>query len=121
MNNVDISAWGQEPPEFIRVLASIVASAGSNQAAANQIGISRSAVSTLLANKYPANTAEKERQILAFNHGKQCPVLGQISSSECQTNRQLPFLGTNPQRIALYRACRQCPNNPNNNLKKGDV
>lgn len=109
---VDLSAWGEQPPEFIRVLANAVDKAGSNQAAADQIGINRASVSTLLANKYPANTAKMEEKILAFNTGKQCPVLGQISGDECQKKREQKFVSSNPQRVALYRACRQCEHNP---------
>lgn len=115
--SIDISAWGQQPPEFIRVLANIVEKAGSNQAAADQIGINRASVSTLLANKYPANTEKMKEKILTFGTGKQCPILDQISAEECQKNREQKFISSNPQRVALYRACRQCKHNP----KRGEV
>lgn len=112
MKNVDISAWGECPPEFIRVLASVVAQEGTNAAAAARLGINRASVSTLLANKYPANTARMERTILSATALVNCPVLGAITGDECQTARQKPFLGSNPTRIRLYRACRSCPKNP---------
>lgn len=115
--NIDISAWGQQPPEFIRVLANVVEKAGSNQAAADQIGINRASVSTLLANKYPANTKAMEVKIMAFATGKQCPILDLISAEECQKNREAEFISSNPQRVALYRACRQCIHNP----KRGEA
>lgn len=115
--NIDISAWGQQPPEFIRVLANLVEKAGSKKAAADQIGVDRASVSTLLANKYPACTEKMEDKILAFANTKSCPILGEIYGPECQKNRELPFISSNRQRIALYRACRQCKHNPN----RGDV
>lgn len=115
--NIDTSAWGQKPPEFIQVLADLVESTGSKKAAADQIGIDRASVSTLLANKYPASTAKMEGKILAFTNAKTCPLLGEISGVECQKNRELPYIGSNQQRIALFRACRQCKHNP----QRGDL
>ncbi|MGI1669973.1 MAG: hypothetical protein K6L74_06550 [Neptuniibacter sp.] len=115
--NIDISAWGQQPPEFIRVLANVVEKSGSKQAAADQIGINRASVSTLLANKYPASTQAMEQKILSFTTAKHCPVLGQISGDECQKKREQEFISCNPQRVALYRACRQCKHNP----KRGEA
>ncbi|MBU2967085.1 hypothetical protein Q4508_12450 [Amphritea sp. 2_MG-2023] len=110
MNNV--SAWGDNPPEFIRVLAQLVRETGSKKAAAACIGIDRASVSTLLANKYPANIRRMEQKIMAYRTAVECPILGTIDSGECQKQRQMPFISSNPQRIALYRACRSCPRNP---------
>ena len=39
-----------------------------------------------------------------------CPVLDRITLNECVINQGLPFAPVNPTRIALYRACRTCPN-----------
>jgi len=108
----DISAWGPEPPEFIRVLARLVAQAGSNHAAAERIGVNRASVSTLLANKYPANTGRMEKAIMTWASFVDCPVLGEITGEQCQKERAKPFIGSNPTRIRLYRACRSCPRNP---------
>lgn len=109
---IDLSAWGQQPPEFIQELARIVSEAGNNKAAADLIGINRASVSTLLANKYPAGLDKMERKIMAFCAGIECPQLGPIDRADCQNNRERPFMSSNPQRIALYRACRSCPHNP---------
>ncbi|MAY42611.1 MULTISPECIES: hypothetical protein [unclassified Neptuniibacter] len=111
--NINLSAWGKNPPEFIRVLASVVDQSGSKKAAADRLGVDRASVSTLLANKYPANTTAMEQKIMAFNQAHECPILGEIDSKLCQKNRQQPFISSNPQRVALYRACRQCKYNPN--------
>ncbi len=109
---IDISSWGEQPPEFIRVLATTVEKTGTRKAAGDLIGIDRASVSTLLSNTYPANTAEMEKKILAFGSGKRCPVLGQISGDECQKKREQTFISSNPQRVALYRACSKCEHNP---------
>ena len=114
----DLIAWGNNPPEFIRVLADIVEESGSYAAAGRRLGINRASVSTLLANKYPANTQRMANIILAFASATHCPVLGEISAKECQAEREKPFIASNPQRIALYRACSQCPLNPKNQERK---
>jgi len=108
----DISAWGAEPPEFIRVLARLVEQQGSRHAAAERIGVNRATVSTLLANKYPASTGRMEKAIMTWASFVDCPVLGEITGEQCQKERTKPFIGSNPTRIRLYRACRACPRNP---------
>lgn len=112
MKDVDISAWGDNPPEFVRVLANVVKREGSNAAAARQLRINRASVSTLLANKYPACTQKMEQTIMTFASLVQCPIRGPITGEECQTEREKPFVGSNPRRIQQYRACRSCPMNP---------
>lgn len=112
MNSIDISAWGDNPPEFVRVLANVVEQEGSNAAAARRLGINRASVSTLLANKYPACTAKMAKAIMEWAALVECPILGPITGEQCQTEREKPFIGSNPTRIRLYRACRSCPRNP---------
>lgn len=112
MKQVDLSAWGGRPPEFIRVLAGVVAQEGSNAKAAARLGINRASVSTLLANKYPASTTRMEKAIMAWAELVECPVLGAITGDQCQTERKKPFVGSNPTRVRLYRACRTCTRNP---------
>lgn len=41
----------------------------------------------------------------------ECPVLGEIGLDRCLMAQAAPFSAANPQRVALYRACRGgCPN-----------
>ena len=109
--------WGSTPPRFIQLLAA-EASATDKTATAKRIGISRTAVSLLLCNKYPSPSYEKvEAKVMAALDKVQCPVLGALENSECQKQRNAPFSSANPQRVNLYRACQQCPNNPD---RKGD-
>lgn len=37
-----------------------------------------------------------------------CPILGEIPLGKCAEKRKLPFAATNPVRVALFRACRNC-------------
>ena len=105
--------WGEAPPRFIQLLEA-AANETDKTAAAKKIGISRTAVSLLLCNKYPSPSCKKvELKILAALDQVQCPVLGALEMSECQKQRNTPFSSANPQRVNLYRACQQCPNNPN--------
>ncbi|MFN3881903.1 MAG: hypothetical protein ACK4L8_10795 [Nitrincola lacisaponensis] len=108
----DISAWGSNPPEWVVALAAEVDS--SNRAAvARRMGISRTSVSLVLANKYPSpSTHGIERKVTAMFSGVSCPVMGEITAEQCQTERKKPFVASNTTRIRLYRACSSCPHNP---------
>lgn len=113
MRSVDVSAWGEEPPHFIRLLADAVA-LSSRAYVARQIGVSRSAVSTLLSNRYPSKTTNKiERKVVEALGRVDCPTLGDITSAKCHRTRIRPFMNTNNQTIAQFRACANCPKNPN--------
>jgi len=107
-----LCAWGTPPPYFI-VLLEAAARQTDKNTAAKRVGVSRTAVSLLLSNRYPSKSLTKiEAKILNALDKVQCPVLGTLENSDCQKNRELPFASTNPQRVNLYRACQQCPNNP---------
>lgn len=107
----DISNWGEQPPEFIKLLANAVSESDRTQVA-GRLGISRTSVSLLLSNKYTSPSVGKmETRVLDVLGAIQCPVIGEITAAECQKHRQAKFTPSNPQRIALYRACQTCPNN----------
>ncbi|MBJ7537181.1 hypothetical protein [Marinomonas transparens] len=113
MNQIDLTPWGSEPPHFIVLLADAVAQS-SRATVARQIGVSRSAVSTLLSNRYPSKTTNKiERKVVEALGRVDCPTLGDITSARCHRVRIRPFMSTNSQTIAQFRACANCPNNPN--------
>lgn len=116
--NVDLSAWGEQPPEFITALAAVVEDLGSKAAAGRAIGISRTSVTRLLDNKYDSpSTSSIESTIMQYCGSVTCPVLGELSGDKCKHHRNQPYTGTNPQTIALWKACRSCDNNP----KRGEV
>ena len=109
-SNVDISNWGANPPEAVRLLANAVKESTRTKVA-ERLGVSRTGVSLLLSNKYKGGTTKIEARILDILGNVSCPVLGSIAAAECQKNRQAKFTPSNPQRVQLYRACQSCPHN----------
>jgi hypothetical protein len=107
----DISSWGAQPPQFIQLLAKAVEHTGSITAVAERMGYGRTAISRVLSNKYDGGTSKIEARVLDIYATIQCPVIGEITAAECQKHCKAKFTPSNPQRIALYRACQQCPNN----------
>lgn len=112
MSSADISNWGSQPPQWIQKLAQAV-NESSRSDIAKRLGVSRTSVSLLLRNEYTAGTDKMQATVEAFFSRVSCPVLGELSNAECQTEREKPFIGSNPTRIQLYRTCRSCIHNPN--------
>jgi len=78
-----------------------------------QLGRSKGCISDVLARKYKADTKRIEERVrgVFMNKKIECPQLGEISPAACQDWQQKPFAATNPERVAVYRACRNgCPN-----------
>ncbi len=111
---VDISAWGAEPPLFVRLLAA-EASATSRTKAAVRIGMSRTAVSLILLNKYASpSTARVERRVMNVLGRIECMAVGDtLTVEQCQGFYQRPAPLHNPMAMQHWRACQQCPFNPN--------
>lgn len=108
----DISAWGDTPPDWVIALAKEVDSS-NRTVVAKRMGVSRTSISLVLANKYPSpSTQGIEKRLAAMLNGVSCPVRGHLSNEECQIERQRPFIASNPTRVIQYRACSKCPNNP---------
>lgn len=80
---------------------------------ARLLGISGSALSQLRGGTYNANPDAILQRVREVYGGEtvNCPVLGEIPLGRCAEKRKLPFAATNPQRVALYRACQTCPQN----------
>lgn len=114
MTQVDISAWGNEPPLFVRLLAAEVG-ASNRTRAAERVGISRTAVSLVLVNKYSSpSTAGVERRVLDSLGRIECVAVGEtLTIEQCQSYRQRPAPTHNPQAMQHWRACQHCPMNPN--------
>lgn len=108
----DISAWGDTPPDWVIALAKEVDSS-NRTVVAKRMGVSRTSISLVLANKYPSpSTQGIEKRLAAMLNGVSCPVMGDITNEQCQIERQKPFIASNPTRIRLYRACSTCSHNP---------
>lgn len=110
---IDLSAWGEQPPLFVSLLAHEVEQ--SNRARVGErLGISRTAVSLVLVNRYPASTENVERRVLDVLGRIDCVALGEVITAEqCQTYRERPAPTHNPMAMQHWRACQHCPSNPN--------
>ena len=110
---VDISNWGTEPPRWISLLADEVRTT-NRKLAAERIGVSRSAVSLALANRYPSpSTASIEKRVLEALDGLKCPAQERtISVEQCRDYRTRPAPTHNPMAMRMWRHCQTCLNNP---------
>ncbi|KMQ75358.1 hypothetical protein [Marinobacter subterrani] len=111
---VDISAWGEEPPRWVELLAAEVR-ASNRTRTAERIGISRTAVSLLLANNYSSPSTDRmERRVLEALDGIHCPAQGKmITTEQCRAYRERPAPTHNPMAMRIWRTCQGCTNNPN--------
>ncbi|WP_095157157.1 hypothetical protein [Pseudomonas sp. Irchel 3E13] len=114
MTRVDISAWGAEPPLFVRLLAA-EAVATDRTRASKRIGMSRTTVSLILANKYSSpSTASVERRVMEVLGRIECVAVGEtLTVEQCQGFYQRSAPTHNPMAMQHWRACQQCPLNPN--------
>lgn len=80
---------------------------------ARRIGRSGSTISQILSGKYCGDPAAVLQLIDETFGGStvECPVLGEITLNRCANQRKKPFAATNPVRIALYAACKECEHN----------
>ena len=89
---------------------------------ARRLGVSPALVNRVLKGSYPGDMGRIEALVRGtfMNSSVECPVLGAISRRRCLDEQHRPFAPTNPQRVALYRACRnECPNkDPKTPLKR---
>lgn len=114
MNQIDLSAWGSEPPLFVKLLAAEVG-ASNRTRAAERVGISRTAVSLILVNKYSSpSTAGVERRVLDSLGRIDCVAVGEVFTIEqCQSYRDKPAPTHKPHAMQDWLACQHCPYNPN--------
>ena len=81
---------------------------------ARRLGCSGSAISQILSGSYKASPdaiLQKVEETFGATM-TDCPVLGKISLGRCAQERKKPFAATNPVRVRLYRACKECDQNP---------
>lgn len=112
-------AWGAAPPLWINLLSAEVER--TNKTVASQrIGMSRTAVSLVLANRYPSpSTAGVEKRVMDVLGRLECVALGEvITSAQCQSWREKAAPTHNPNAMQHWRACQHCPNNPSCNAQE---
>lgn len=90
------------------------AEATSMKKAAERLGISRTAVSLCLAERYPASTENIEAKVLDVLGQVDCLALGEpITPTMCRSHRERKAPLHNPVAMQIWRACQHCPHNPN--------
>jgi hypothetical protein len=97
---------------WLTLLAEDVARSGSKAATARRVGVSRTAVSLALAEKYPADdTRRLEGKVLAALAGRvACPHDGtDIARRACADRATSPMPMSSPAALRAWMACRTCP------------
>lgn len=100
-------------PEWLAWLRGRAEELGSIKAAADEVEISRTAASLLLANKYTANTDKVAAKIIAFSQGDRvwCPHLkAAIAATACAEHASGPMPMSDPAALKHWIACKSCPN-----------
>jgi transcriptional regulator with XRE-family HTH domain len=74
------------------------------------IGYSPSAVNQALKGSYRGDLTNLLNRVAEVfgDETVSCPILGEIPLGKCAFHRRRPFAATNPLRVTLWRACRQC-------------
>lgn len=106
-------AWGASPPDWIAALAK-ACDRTTQTDAARELDISAAVVNQLLGRTYKGRLDRMEARVrgLFMKATVACPVLGEISTLDCADNQQRvrsQAAITNPLRVALRRACPECP------------
>jgi transcriptional regulator with XRE-family HTH domain len=82
--------------------------ASSQVKIARRLGVSTAMINQVLKGVYKGNASRLEALVRGelMLENVACPVLGEISKRRCLDEQARPFGATNPQRVALYKACR---------------
>jgi hypothetical protein len=109
-----IAAWGDEMPDWVRVLAERGDKAGLARTS-SQVGYSVSTLSYVINGRYKAPTAKIELRVRATLMAATipCPELGDLRLAQCLEWRERAedFKATSSLRTRMLNACRQCPHN----------
>lgn len=78
-----------------------------------KIGYSSATVSLVLKGTYKGDlkAVEKAVTLKLMRSSIPCPVLGEITASDCSGHQAKPFTSASSASVRLYRACRTCPFN----------
>ncbi len=106
-----VQASWTNPPDWVLALAR-ACDAASQGKVAERLGVSGAAVNQVLGNAYRGRVDRVEVRVRGelMKATVMCPVLGEISSRKCLDEQKRPFAATNPLRVALFQACKTCPN-----------
>jgi cyanate lyase len=96
-------------PDQMDLLRRKVAELGQADVA-RRIDRSDSCISQIMSGKYQGNPDAVLALVEEQFGGStvRCPVLGEIPLKRCAEIRKRPFAATNPTRVQLWRACKEC-------------
>ena len=79
-------------------------------ATARALGVSASALSQIRKGTYGADMSRILQRVgeVFGSETVNCPVMGIIPLRRCAAERREPCAATSPQRVRLWRACREC-------------
>ena len=108
-------AWGKALPDWVRVLAVKCDELGSQARVAGELGYKNASTINQVIGR--TNQALRLDRVEANVRGVYmqatvtCPVLGQLSTRDCQDNqvKARTFRASNPLRRALFIECKVCP------------
>lgn len=95
-------------PEW-RALLDAAVEASSKQAVADRLGVTRTAVSLVCSDKYPARTDKFAARVMDVLGRETCPYLCiEITREQCRefSNRRAPI--SSPREMRHWRACQGC-------------
>lgn len=95
--------------------------ASSRQRVADDLGISRTAVSLVYSGKYPAST-DKIATLVMDTYGRvRCPHLDEeITHAECRRHHKAEAPTSSPRAMRHWKACQSCPIKVANASAKGE-
>ena len=100
-----------DQPKWLSVLIEQTKQHGQ-QSVATELGISKTAVSQLVNDKYLGSMERMQKLVEGayMNQVVNCPILGEISLHDCDKHQRNTITSGNPQRLRIYKACRSgCP------------
>jgi hypothetical protein len=100
------------PADVKAALAAAVKRLGTQTKVAADLNVSGAVVSQLLRDAYLGDVVTLASRIRGSYMAEtvQCPVMGTLGRNHCLDYQKRPLAFTNPQRAALYQACKTCPN-----------
>jgi len=94
--------------DWLTLLRAKVA-ASSNQAVADELAVSRTTISLVLADKYPAKTDKIAAKVTGLYARITCPHTGiEITHATCRTTATAGTPTSSPQAMRQWRACQSC-------------
>lgn len=96
-----------------RALFDAALAAGSKQAVADEIGVSRTAVSLVAAGKYHGRLDKFAQRVIDTYDRYDCPHLGcGVTANACRAHALRPAPTSSAREARHWRACQACPLKP---------